>query len=111
VSRCAKGGGRNRGQPAVHGRAGCVRPAPAGSPFALTNAVSHWLWATKRQAQELSWLHGRRLCHIPSGVGLATLYSRLYGHRETAKELPQVIAGGVATSAARLVDYTPCPSA
>jgi hypothetical protein len=85
----------------------------AGSPFAPTNAVSHWLWGDEAlRAQEPSWrftVAGYATYHLAS-VFWATLYSRIYGHRDSAKELPQAIAGGVATSAAAcLVDYTLVP--
>jgi hypothetical protein len=85
----------------------------AGSPFAPTNAVSHWLWGDEAlRAQEPSWRHtfaGYATYHLAS-VFWAALYSRIYGHRDTAKQLPQAIAGGVATSAVScLVDYTLVP--
>jgi hypothetical protein len=85
----------------------------AGSPFAPTNAVSQWLWGDEAlRAQELSWRYtvAGYVTHHLAAVFWAALYSRLYGHRETAKELPQAIAGGVATSAVScLVDYTLVP--
>jgi hypothetical protein len=85
----------------------------AGSPFAPTNAVSHWLWGDEAlRAQEPSWRYtfGGYVTHHLAAVFWAALYSRLYGHRDAAKELPQAIAGGVATSAVScLVDYTLVP--
>jgi hypothetical protein len=85
----------------------------AGSPFAPTNAVSHWLWGDEAlRAQEPSWRYtfGGYVTHHLAAVFWAALYSRLYGHRNAAKELPQAIAGGVATSAVScLVDYTLVP--
>jgi hypothetical protein len=84
-----------------------------GSAFAPTNAVSHWLWGDEAlRAQELSWRHtlAGYVTHHLSSVFWAALYSRIYGYRDTAKKLPQAIAGGVATSAvACLVDYTLVP--
>lgn len=85
----------------------------AGSPFAPTNAVSHWLWGDEAlRAQEPSWRYtfGGYVTRHLAAVFWAALYSRLYGHRDAAKELPQAIAGGVATSAVScLVDYTLVP--
>jgi len=85
----------------------------AGSPFAPTNAVSHWLWGDEAlRSQDPSWRYtfaGYATYHLAS-VFWATLYSRIWGHRDSAKELPQAIAGGVATSAVScLVDYTLVP--
>ena len=85
----------------------------AGSPFAPTNAVSHWLWGDDAlRSSEPSWRYtfaGYATYHLAS-VFWATLYSRIYGHRDSAKEPAQAIAGGVATSAVScLVDYTLVP--
>jgi hypothetical protein len=81
----------------------------AGSAVAPTNAVSHWLWGDESlRAQRPSLRHtliGYVTHHLAS-IFWAALYSWLYGHRETAKSLPQAVAGGIATSAvACLVDY------
>jgi hypothetical protein len=85
----------------------------AGSAVAPTNAVSHWLWGDESlHAQKPSWrytLTGYVTHHLAS-IFWATLYSRLHGHREDAKTVPQAVAGGVATSAvAYAVDYYMVP--
>ena len=85
----------------------------AGSAFAPTNAVSHWLWGDEAlHSSQPSWRHtfaGYATHHLAS-IFWATLYSRIWGHREDAKEPAQAIAGGVATSAVScLVDYTLVP--
>ncbi len=83
------------------------------SAVAPINAASHWLWGDESlQAQEPTWRHtltGYLTQHAAS-IFWATLYSRCYGHRDEAKQLPQAVAGGIATSAvAYLVDYNAVP--
>jgi hypothetical protein len=85
----------------------------SGSAVAPINAVSHWLWGDESlHAQEPSLRHtftGYVTNHL-AAIFWAMLYSRAYGHREEAKQLPQAIAGGVATSAiAYAVDYHVVP--
>lgn len=84
-----------------------------GSMVAPVNAVSHWLWGDESLEQDvLTWRHtlAGYLTQHAASVLWATLYSRLYGHRPEAKELPNAIAGGIATSAvAYVVDYTVTP--
>lgn len=92
---------------------GALGARQAGSAAAPVNAVSHWLWGEEALRQDApTWRHtltGYLTQHAAS-VFWATLYARLYGHREEAKRLPQAIAGGVATSAvAYVVDYTITP--
>jgi hypothetical protein len=77
------------------------------------NAVSHWLWGDDALREDRpSWkytLPGALTQHAAS-ILWAALYSRVYGHRPEAKQLPQAIAGGVATSAtAYVIDYTITP--
>jgi hypothetical protein len=85
----------------------------AGSAVAPTNAVSHWLWGDESlRAQEPSLRHtlAGYLTHHAASIFWAALYSRLYGHREEAKSVPQAIAGALATSAvACVVDYQLVP--
>jgi hypothetical protein len=85
----------------------------AGSAVAPINAVSHWIWGEESlQAQEPSLRHtltGYVTNHL-AAIFWAVLYSRAYGHRDEAKQLPQAVAGGVATSAvAYVVDYHVVP--
>ena len=80
-----------------------------GSAAAPINATSHWLWGDESLAAERPSLRhtltGYLTQHAAS-IFWATLYSRVYGHREEAKQLPQAVAGGIATSAvAAVVDY------
>ena len=85
----------------------------AGSAAAPINAVSHWLWGDASLAQDRpTWRHTLTgfLTQQAAAVMWATLYARIYGHREEAKRLPNAIAGGIATSAvAYVVDYTITP--
>jgi hypothetical protein len=85
----------------------------AGSAVAPTNAVSHWLWGDESlHAQQPTWRHTLTgyVTHHLASIFWAALYSRLYGHRDAAKTLPQAVAGGVATSAvACFVDYQLVP--
>lgn len=85
----------------------------AGSAVAPTNAVSHWLWgddALRAQAPSLRHTLAGYLTHHGACIFWAALYSRLWGHRDEAKTLPQAIAGGAATSAvAYVVDYKVVP--
>ncbi|MDB5882316.1 MAG: hypothetical protein JWP43_2194 [Ramlibacter sp.] len=85
----------------------------SGSAVAPINAVSHWLWGDESlHVDEPSLRHtltGYVTNHL-AAVFWAMLYSRAYGHRDEAKQLPQAIAGGVATSAvAYVVDYHVVP--
>jgi hypothetical protein len=85
----------------------------AGSAAAPINAVSHWLWGDESlHAQEPTLRHtltGYVTNHL-AAIFWAVLYSRAYGHRDEAKQLPQALAGAVATSAvAYVVDYHVVP--
>lgn len=85
----------------------------AGSAAAPVNAASHWLWGDESLREDApTWRHtlpGFLTQHAAS-VFWAALYSRVYGHRPEAKELPNAILGGIATSAAAyVVDYTVTP--
>jgi ribosomal protein S17E len=85
----------------------------AGSAVAPTNAISHWLWGDESlmaQRPDLRHTVAGYVTHHLASVFWATLYSRIYGHRDEAKELRNAIAGGIATSAtAYVVDYYMVP--
>jgi hypothetical protein len=84
-----------------------------GSAVAPINAVSHWLWGDESLRVDRPTLRhtlAGYLTQHAASIFWATLYSRVWGHRDTAKQLPQAVAGGVATSAiACLVDYQLIP--
>jgi len=85
----------------------------AGSAVAPTNAISHWFWGEESlHAQRPSLRHTLTgyVTHHVASVFWAALYSRVYGQRESARKLPQALAGGLATSAlACFVDYQLTP--
>lgn len=84
-----------------------------GSAVAPINAVSHWLWGDESLRVDRPTLRhtlAGYLTQHAASIFWATLYSRIWGHRDTAKQLPQAVAGGVATSAiAYIVDYQLIP--
>jgi hypothetical protein len=86
----------------------------SGSAVAPINAVSHWLWGDESlHTDEPSLRHtltGFVTNHL-AAIFWAGLYSLAYGHRDEAKQLPQAVAGAVATSAvAYVVDYHVVPT-
>lgn len=84
-----------------------------GSAVAPINAVSHWLWGDESLRVDRPTLRhtlAGYLTQHAASIFWATLYSRVWGHRDAAKQLPQAVAGGVATSAiAYVVDYQLIP--
>lgn len=92
---------------------GLVGKRQNGTAAAPINAASHWLWGDESLRHDgWSWRHtlpGALTQHAAS-IFWAALYSALHGHRPEAKQLPQAIAGGIATSAtAYVIDYTITP--
>jgi hypothetical protein len=85
----------------------------AGSASAPVNAASHWLWGDESLRQDGTTLRHTLpgfLTQHAASVLWGTLYSRVYGHRPEAKDLPQAVLGGIATSAtAYVIDYTITP--
>jgi hypothetical protein len=85
----------------------------AGSAAAPINAASHWLWGDESLHADRPTLRHTLIGYLTQHVASifwATLYSWIYGHREEAKQLPQAVAGAIATSAvAGLVDYQLIP--
>jgi hypothetical protein len=92
---------------------GIVGQRQAGSAPAPINAASHWLWGDESLREDGSTLRHTLtgfLTQHGASIFWATLYSRLYGHRREAKEWPQAVVGGIATSAAAyVIDYTITP--
>lgn len=85
----------------------------SGNAVAPLNAVSHWLWGDAAARVDRPTLRHTLvgfLTQHAASVFWATLYARLHGHRAQAKQLPQAVAGAIATSAvAYLVDYKVVP--
>jgi hypothetical protein len=80
-----------------------------GSPYAPTNAVSHWLWGEEALRQDAPDVRHTALgfaTHHCAAIFWATLYARLYGHRAEAHSPKQAALGALATSAAAcLIDF------
>lgn len=85
----------------------------AGSAAAPINATSHWLWGDESLHADRPTLRHTLVGYLTqhaASIFWATLYSRVYGHRDAAKRLPQAVAGGIATSVvAAVVDYAMVP--
>lgn len=85
----------------------------SGSPYAATNAVSHWFWgdqAFRQHAPSTRYTLPGYLIHHGCAVFWAVIFERLCGHLLDRKEPPLTL--GVATSAAAvacLVDYQCTP--
>ena len=81
----------------------------AGSYFAGTNAVSHWLWGDEAFLRnEPDWRHTALgyATHHGAAIFWAVLYSWLSGLRPEARTPVNAAAGAVATSAlAYVVDF------
>jgi len=85
----------------------------AHSAAAPVNAASHWLWGDESLREDATTLKHTLpgfLTQHAASVLWATLYSRVWGHKREAKQLPDALLGGIATSAtAYVVDYTITP--
>ena len=84
-----------------------------GSAVAPLNAVSHWVWGDEALTEDrLTFRHTATglVTQHAAAIFWAVLYARVFGHRREAKEIPDAIAGAIATSAtAYVVDYTITP--
>jgi hypothetical protein len=84
-----------------------------GSAVAPINTVSHWLWGDEALREDRPTLRHTLIGYLTqhaASVFWAALYARVYGHKREAKQLPNAIAGGIATAAtAALIDYTVVP--
>lgn len=84
-----------------------------GTPYAPTNAISHWLWgdhaATRDQPSARYTLTGYAIHHA-SATLWAILYEKWFGDKADRKEVVPALAGGAAVSAlACFVDYKMTP--
>jgi len=84
----------------------------AGSPFAGTNAVSHWLWGTEALTADRPSLRHTAIgyaTHHLAATFWAALYAWVLGRRE-ARTVPEELAGAAAmTAVSYIVDYTVTP--
>lgn len=84
-----------------------------GSPYAPTNAISHWLWgdtAASRDEPSVRYTLTGYATHHVSAILWAILYEKWFGDKADRKEVMPALAGGAAVSAlACLVDYKMTP--
>lgn len=87
--------------------------AEAGSAFAGTNAISHWLWgdsAARRDRPSVRHTLVGYAIHHAASIFWATFYERWFGRAKDRGDVPRAVAGGLAVSAlACLVDYRLTP--
>ncbi len=85
----------------------------AGSAFAPTNAVSHWLWgdqAARRDTPSLKYTMVGYAIHHASATFWAVLFERALGRQLDRKDPALTLAGAAAASAvACFVDYQLTP--
>lgn len=85
----------------------------SGSPYAPTNAISHWLWqdeAFGADRPDLKHTLLVYLIHHGTSVFWATLHARVHGRRGLADDPSRLLATALMTSAvACFVDYKLTP--
>ncbi len=85
----------------------------AGSPYAPTNATSHWVWGDRAAVQDTpSWRYTGLgyLIHHASATFWAVIYEKWFnasGHREPL--LPAIAKGAAIAGLAAFVDYQLTP--
>jgi hypothetical protein len=84
-----------------------------GSPFAPTNAVSHWLWgdtAASHDEPSVRYTLTGYATHHVSAIVWAILYEKWFGDKADRKEVVPALTGAAAVSAlACFVDYKMTP--
>ena len=84
-----------------------------GTPYAPTNATSHWLWGERAAHQDAPSLRYTALgyaTHHASAMIWAAVYEKLFGDRARRGGAATALAGGLAVSAlACFVDYRLTP--
>jgi hypothetical protein len=87
--------------------------ADAGSPFAPTNAISHWIWGEKAARRDLPSMRYTALgylIHHLSATFWAVLFERFMGEKLDRLARAPTLAAATATSAiACFVDYKLTP--
>ncbi len=85
----------------------------AGSAFAPTNAISHWIWgdkAARRDQPSLRYTLTGYMIHHASATFWAVLFERIMGKRLDSKKLATTLPASLAASAvACFVDYQMTP--
>lgn len=92
---------------------GVLSRQDAGSPFAATNAISHWAWGDAAfQEKGLDWSHtglGYGVHHASSMLW-STIYEKLFGDRAAEGRVAEALAGGLLVAGvASFVDYKMTP--
>lgn len=84
-----------------------------GTPYAPTNATSHWIWgerAAHQDAPSLRYTAVGYATHHVSAILWAVLYEKWFGERADKKELIPALAGSAAVAGlAYFVDYKMTP--
>jgi hypothetical protein len=84
-----------------------------GSPYAPTNAISHWLWGERAARQDGPSARYTLLgyaIHHASSIFWAVFYEKYFGRKADEKEIVPSMAGGLAVAgAACLIDYQATP--
>lgn len=92
---------------------GMLSKRETGSPFAATNAISHWAWGDAAFSQRrLDWPHTGLgyVIHHASSILWSVLYEKLFGDRAAQGRTAQALAGGLAVAGlACFVDYKMTP--
>jgi len=83
------------------------------TPFAPTNAISHWFWgdrAARQDAPSLRYTGLGYAIHHLSGTLWATLYEKWFGDKAERHDIVPALAGPAAVAGpARLIDYKLTP--
>jgi hypothetical protein len=86
----------------------------AGTPYAPTNAISHWIWgekAARRNAPSARYTLPGYLIHHASSTFWAVLFERVYGYQLDRRKTGATVAAASAASAvACFVDYQLTPA-
>lgn len=84
-----------------------------GTPFAPTNAISHWFWgdrAARQNAPSTRYTALGYAIHHASATLWAVLYEKWFGEKaERGELLPAVIGGAAVAGLACFVDYKMTP--
>jgi hypothetical protein len=84
-----------------------------GTPYAPTNAISHWVWggkAMRRDGPSTRYTLLGYAIHHASSMFWAAFYEKYFGRKAEAKEIVPSLAGGLGVAAvACFVDYKLTP--
>jgi len=84
----------------------------AGSPFAPTNAISHWYWGEKaahRDRASLKYTVFGYATHHTASIFWATLFERWFGERASRSATHALVGGASVSALACFVDYQLTP--